>query len=183
MMSGRLKLERYGGLSIALHWLMLLLIAAVYACIELRGYYPKGSDIREGMKAWHFMLGLAVLALVVIRVIARVAGTTPRITPEPKAWQNFLARSVHLALYLFMICMPIAGWLVLSASGKPIPFFGLALPPLMGEDRDVAGQLKELHEAVGSFGYYLIGIHAFAALVHHYVMKDDTLRRMLPWRT
>ena len=81
MMSGSLKLERYGGLSIALHWLMLLMIAAVYACIELRGFYPKGSDIREGMKAWHFMLGLAVLALVIIRMIARVAGTTPRITP------------------------------------------------------------------------------------------------------
>lgn len=183
MMSGSPKLERYGGLSIALHWLMLLLIAAVYACIELREFYPKGSDIREGMKAWHFMLGLAVLALVIVRVIARAAGRTPRITPEPKAWQSVLARSVHLALYLFMICMPIAGWLVLSASGKPIPFFGLTLPSLMGEDRDVAHQIKEWHEAAGNVGYYLIGLHAFAALVHHYVMGDDTLRRMLPWRT
>lgn len=181
-MSGSPKLERYDGMSIALHWLMLLLIAAVYACIELREFYPKASDIREGMKAWHFMLGLAVLVLVIVRMIARAAGRTPRITPEPKTWQNVLARSVHLALYLFMICMPIAGWLVLSASGKPIPFFGLTLPPLVGENRDVAHQIKELHEAVGSVGYYLIGLHAFAALVHHYVMKDDTVRRMLPWR-
>lgn len=181
MTNGSLKPKRYSRLSIALHWLMLLLIASVYASMELRGFYPRGSNIREGMKAWHFMLGLAVLALVIIRVIARVAGTRPRITPEPKAWQNFLARAVHLALYLFMICMPIAGWLVLSASGKPIPFFGLALPPLIGENRDVADQIKELHETVGSFGYYLIGIHALAALVHHHVMKDDTLRRMLPW--
>ncbi len=115
MMSSSPKLERYGGLSIALHWLMLLLIAAVYACIELREFYPKGSDIREGMKAWHFMLGLTVLALVIVRVIARVTGWTPRITSESKAWQNVLARSMHLALYLFMVCMPIAGWLVLSA--------------------------------------------------------------------
>lgn len=177
------KLERYGGLNIALHWLMLLLIAAVYACIELREFYPKGSDIREGMKAWHFMLGLTVLALVIIRVIARVAARTPRITSGPMTWQNVLARAMHLALYLFMIGMPIAGWLALSASGKPIPFFGLSLPPLMGENRNVADQIKELHEAVGNIGYYLIGIHAFAALVHHYFMKDDTLRRMLPWRT
>jgi cytochrome b561 len=181
-MSGSLKSGRYGSLSIALHWLMLLLIAVVYACIELRGYYPKGSDIREGMKALHFMLGLTVLALVIIRVIARIVGTTPRITPEPKAWQRFLSRSVHLALYLFMIFMPVAGWLVLSASGKPIPFFGLVLPPLIGENRDAAHQIKELHETVGTIGYYLIGLHALAALVHHYVMKDDTLRRMLPWR-
>lgn len=176
-------LERYDGVSITLHWLMLLLIAAVYACIELREFYPRGSDIREGLKAWHFMLGLTVLALVVIRVIARVAGRTPRITPEPAAWQNVLARFVHLALYLFMIGMPIAGWLVLSAAREPVPFFGLTLPPLMGENADLAERIEDVHKAVGSFGYYLIGIHAFAALVHHYVMKDDTLRRMLPWRT
>ncbi len=181
-MSGSLKVGRYSGLSITLHWLMLLLIVAVYACIELRGYYPKGSDIREGMKVWHFMLGVAVLALVIIRVIARVAGTTPRITPEPKAWQSVLSRLVHLALYLFMICMPMAGWLVLSASGKPVPFFGLVLPPLMGENRDAAHQIKELHETVGNIGYYLIGLHALAALIHHYVMKDDTLGRIQPWR-
>ena len=81
-----------------------------------------------------------------------------------------------------MIFMPVAGWLVLSASGKPIPFFGLVLPPLMGENTDAAHQIKELHETVGTIGYYLIGLHALAALVHHYVMKDDTLRRMLPWR-
>ncbi len=55
---GREKPYRYGALSIGLHWLMLLLIAAVYACIELRGNFPKGSDMREGLKTWHLMLGL-----------------------------------------------------------------------------------------------------------------------------
>lgn len=173
---------RYDSQSIALHWLMLLLIAAVYACIELREFYPKGSDIREGMKAWHFMLGLTVLVLVVIRVIIRIGRAAPPITPEPPAWQSFLSRLVHLALYLFMIGMPVAGWLLLSTSGKPIPFFGLALPSLMGENKELGGQIKELHEAVGSLGYYLIGLHALAALAHHYLIKDDTLRRMLPAR-
>jgi len=174
--------DRYSGLTISLHWLMLLLIAAVYACIELREFYPKGSDIREGLKAWHFMLGLAVLALVVVRVVARFAGPTPAITPEPPAWQNLLSRLVHLALYALMIGMPVAGWLILSADGKPIPFFGFDLPALVGENKGFAEQVEELHEIGGSIGYYLIGLHALAALFHHYFVKDDTLRRMLPWR-
>lgn len=174
--------KRYSGLSIAMHWLMVLLIAAVYACIELREYYPRGSDIREGLKTWHFMLGLTVLALVLIRIVARLAAPPPPITPAPPAWQALLARFVHLALYVLMIGMPIAGWLILSASGKPVPFFGLELPALMAESKAAAERIEELHETVGVIGYYLIGLHALAALFHHYFVKDDTLARMLPGR-
>jgi cytochrome b561 len=79
-----------------------------------------------------------------------------------------------------MIGMPLAGWVVLSAAGLPIPFFGLELPPLVGQDKALALQVVELHETVGTFGYWLIGLHALAALAHHYLWKDNTLRRMLP---
>ncbi|WP_017939953.1 cytochrome b [Zestomonas thermotolerans] len=173
---------RYGGLSIGLHWLMLLLIAAVYACIELKGFYPKGSEPRELLKQWHFILGLTVFALVWLRLLARLIAPTPRIEPAPPAWQAFLAKLVHLALYALMIGAPLAGWLILSAAGKPIPFWGLELPPLIGEDRELAGQIKELHELAGTLGYWLIGLHAAAGLFHHYVMRDNTLKRMLPAR-
>lgn len=174
--------NRYSGLSIALHWVMLLLIAAVYACIELREYYPRGSNIREGLKMWHFMLGLSVFVLVVLRVVARLGRATPPITPEPPAWQALSASLVHFALYAMMILMPLAGWLILSADGKPIPFFGFELPPLTGENKDLAEQIEELHEAGGTIGYFLVGIHALASLFHHYVVKDDTLLRMMPGR-
>lgn len=174
--------QRFSSLSIALHWVMVLLISAVYATILLRQNYPKGSDIREGLKTWHFMLGLAILALVIIRLLARLSQRTPPITPEPPAWQALLAKATHLALYAFMLMMPLAGWVILSASGKPIPFFGLALPALVGESKALAGQVKEWHETAGTIGYFLIGFHALAALFHHYVVRDDTLRRMLPGR-
>ena len=173
-------LSRYSSLSITLHWAMLLLLIAVYACMELRGYYPKGSDFREGLKMWHFMFGLTVLLLVLIRVVARVTGGTPPINPDPPAWQTLIARLTHLALYAFMIAMPIAGWVILSASGKTIPFYGLDLPALVGPDKPLAEQVKELHETVATIGYFLVGIHAVAALFHHYIIKDDTLRRMMP---
>ena len=80
--------NRYGTLSIGLHWLMLLLLIAVYASINLRELYPKGSDPREALKVWHFMLGLCVFVLVSIRLYARLSAPTPSITPEPAAWHS-----------------------------------------------------------------------------------------------
>ena len=174
--------SRYGSLSIGLHWLMLLLIAGVYACIELRGNFPKGSDIREGLKTWHFMLGLSILVLVLVRLAAHFIGTGPRIEPDPPKWQSLFAKLMHIALYALMIGMPLLGWLTLSAEGKLVPFFGLQLPSLVGESKSIAGWAKELHETGGTVGYFLIGLHAAAALFHHYVVRDNTLRRMLPSR-
>ncbi len=174
--------DRYSKLSIGLHWIILLLLAAVYACIELRELYPKGSDPREALKVWHFMLGLSVLALVVLRLGARIAAPAPAIRPDPPNWQKIPAVLVHLALYVFMIAMPLAGWLILSGEGKPVPFFGLQLPALIGENKDLAKSIKELHQLAGTVGYYLVGLHVAAALLHHYVVRDNTLTRMLPHR-
>lgn len=172
---------RYNRLSIALHWLMVLLIAAVYAVIELKGIYPRGSEPREAMKMWHFMLGLTVLVLVLVRIAVRLKqGKAPAITPPIARWQAVLAKLTHLSLYALMLGLPLAGWLILSLSGKPIPFWGLELPALVGENKDLAGTLKELHETAGKVGYGLIGLHAVAALFHHYIQRDNTLTRMLP---
>ena len=173
---------RYPTATIALHWAMLLLLAAVYAAINLREYFPKGSDIREGLKAWHFMLGLTVLVLVLGRIVLRLLATTPPITPKPPVWQTLAARGVHLALYALMVAMPLAGWTILSAEGATIPFYGLDLPKLVAPDKPLADWLVEIHQTVGTIGYWLIGLHAAAALAHHYFWKDDTLHRMLPWR-
>lgn len=174
---------RYGSVSITLHWLMLVLIASVYACIELRGLFPKGSDPREALKMWHFMLGLSVLILAFLRVLVRfTGGPAPHIEPPPARWQDLIAKTIHYALYGLMLGMPIAGWLILSLGGKPIPFFGLQLPALAAENKDLSKLVKEIHETAGNVGYFLIGLHAFAALFHHYVLRDNTLRRMLPGR-
>lgn len=179
-MFARHTTTRYSGALIALHWLTLLLLIAVYALIELRGIYPKGSDANLLMKHWHFMLGLTVLGLLPIRLLARVGGgATPSIHPPLAVAQARLAKLVHLLLYLFLLVMPILGWSTLSAKGQAIPFFGLELPPLLAADKPLGHQLEEIHETIGTFGYYLIGLHAAAALFHHYWTRDDTMRRML----
>ena len=159
---------------------MLLLIVGVYACIELKGNFPKGSDTRELLKQWHFMLGLSVFALVWLRLLARAIAPTPAIQPAPPARQAIPAKLMHLALYGLMIGAPLAGWLILSAAGKPIPFFGLELPSLVGKDPNLAGTIKEWHKLAGSAGYWLIGLHAIAGLLHHFVVRDNTLSRIQP---
>jgi len=171
---------RYGSLSIGIHWLMLLLFVAVYAFIELRELYPKGSDPREAMKAWHFMLGMLVFVLVWTRLAARFSGPTPAIQPEPASWMQLAAKLGHLALYALMVVVPLLGWLSLSAAGKPTPFFGLELPALIGENKELAKQIKEMHETIGTLGYYLIGLHMAAALYHQHIKHDNTVARMLP---
>lgn len=182
-MSDAATAKRYPNSAILMHWLVLLLVIAAYACILLRTNYERGSDIREALKAWHFMLGLSVLAATFLRIGLRVlVWKTPPITPEPPRILHLLSVAAHLAIYIWLIAMPFAGWTILSAEGDPIPFFGLELPPLTGVNETLAGQVEELHEAGGTLGYFLLGLHAAAALFHHYVMKDSTLVRMLPPR-
>jgi cytochrome b561 len=175
--------QRYPKSAVLLHWLMLALIIAVYAAILLRENFPRGSEIREAFKTWHFMLGLSVLALVSLRIVLRLTvWKVPPIKPAPPRWQSRLGGLVHVALYGLMIGMPIGGWLILSAAGKTIPFWGLSLPALIEPSKAFAGQIKEIHETGGTIGYGLIGLHALAGLFHHYVRKDNALVRMLPGR-
>ena len=133
-----------------MHWLMALLIAAVFALIELREIFPKGSVPRETMKSLHFSLGLAVLALVVLRLVVRVSTRTPPIEPRPAAWQTLMAHGAHLALYGLMLAMPILGWLLLSAEGKDVAFFGLSLPPLTITDKAGAELFEEMARGAGN---------------------------------
>ena len=158
---------RYGTALVAVHWLMAALMVAVFASIELRVLYAKGTEMRDFMKALHFMLGLGVLLMVTLRLAARWASPQPAET-GPRTLAQWAASAGHLALY----------GLVLSASGKPMPFFGLERPALIGADKDLAHNLKELHETVGEAAYWLIGIHVVAALGHHYVLKDGLMTRM-----
>jgi cytochrome b561 len=93
-----------------------------------------------------------------------------------------IGRLTHLTLYGAMLAMPLLGWLMTSAGGHPIPFFGLSLPPLIGENKELGRTLEDVHEFIGNALYYVIGLHAVAALAHHYAVRDNTLLRMMPMR-
>ena len=168
--------------AILLHWLMALLIAAAYATIELRELFPRGSDPREALKSWHYAIGLSIFALLWLRLLIRLVLGAPRPETPPPQWQRLASGAVHLALYAFMLAMPLLGWLTLSAEGDSVRWFGIALPPLVGESEWLAERFEELHESIGTVGYVLVGLHAGAALIHHYLLKDRVLAEMLPAR-
>lgn len=167
---------RYGRATVALHWLTLALIVAAYAAILLRELWPRGSDPREALKALHFSLGLSVFILAWARLAVRAL--SPRQRGRRRG--GWIPRITHLLLYVFLIGMPLLGWLALSAEGDPVRLFGLPLPALTAPNAALGDRVEGLHETIGEIGYWLIGLHAAAALFHHYVLKDDVLRRMLP---
>lgn len=182
MTPGRHPKNRYSLLSIGLHWFMLVLLAAVYICMEISDSFPKGSDLRSGLRTWHYMLGLSIFALAWLRLAVNLWSSAPPVDPAPPLWQSRLARLVQAGLYLLMIGMPLGGWLLLSARDQAVPFFGLQLPALMAGNKAAAGWIKEIHEAGAKAGYFLVGLHAVAALYHHYLLHDNTLTRMLAGR-
>ena len=88
----------YSKTIIRMHWLTLVLMIAVYALIEFRGIFPKGSDGRETMKQWHFMLGLLIFTITWLRLAARGIGVTPPIQPTPPRYLAALASAMHITL-------------------------------------------------------------------------------------
>jgi cytochrome b561 len=173
--------ERYQPPVIVMHWLTLALLVAVYTLIELKGFLPKHSDARAAAQSWHQLCGVGVFVVVWLRLaVRRLYRQTPPIVPQPPRWQMEFAHAMHWVLYAFLIVMPLLGWSVLSAKGHLDLPLGLHLPPLMSPDKLLARTLQGVHETLGNVGYYLIGLHAAAALFHHYGMRDSTLRRMLP---
>lgn len=171
--------ETYAPIRIALHWLIALLMVAVYVTINLHEAFPKGTEMRTTMKVAHYVLGFAVAGFTLLRLAAAMSLPGPVPLDGPKM-QQLLAKAVHLGLFALMLLMPILGYLALSFSGKPVSLFGLDLPLLTWADKGISRQIKEVHEAIGTLGYALIGLHALGALYHHHILKDSTLLRM--WR-
>lgn len=171
---------RFAPVQIALHWLVVAMMVSIYVAMECRGWFPK--DLRPTLiRLLHYSFGITVLFLLPIRLALRLAFPTPPITPTPPLWQERTARAMHLALYAFMLLMPLLAWTSYSLRGKPVWFYGFDLPGFLAPDDILRKQLKPMvwHERIAELGYWLIGLHAAAALFHHYVVRDDTLRRML----
>lgn len=171
---------RYSTPMMALHWITVILVVAAYALMEFKGIFPKGSLERGLMKTIHFSVGGTILAVALLRLVLHFTSRIPAITPQPPRWQHRIGHLMHWILYAMLVVLPITGWLTLNGAGDTVHIWGLPLPDLMGPNKDLSRTLKDLHETIAAAGYWLVGLHALAALYHHYLVKDDTLRRMLP---
>lgn len=172
--------QKYAPVSIALHWITVILMLGIYASIELHEVLPQGNSLRGAMEDWHIYLGLCMLPLGVYRLVINLKLQPPGITPRPPQWQLHITKLMKIYLYLLMIVMPVLGWLYLSAEGEVVNLFMIPLPEIAPVSETLAEFAEEGHEVFGLSGYLFIVVHAAAALYHHYLVKDDTLKRMLP---
>lgn len=174
---------KYGLIAILFHWSMAILIIG----LSVLGLYmvalPDVGFNKEKIVLilYHKEFGLLVSVLFVARLCWRVTQVLPRLVAHLPDWQKIAARFVHLSFYALMMAMPISGWIMSSAAGIPVSFFGLfTLPDLVGSDDHLFQRFIDIHKWFGYFLILLIFVHVGAALRHHFVIKDDTLLRMLP---
>ena len=163
--------------AVIFHWLTFGLVVLAYSSIELRSVFERGSLPRESFKLAHMIIGSALLAVTVLRVGLRLRRPISR--PVMPGIQEWLGRRMHSVLLVFLLTMPLLGWLSLSAEGSQLPVLGTPFPSPLTVSEWLAKQAEELHETIGLVGYYLIGLHASAALMHHYLLRDNRLRDML----
>ncbi|WP_322081615.1 cytochrome b [Burkholderia sp. BCC1972] len=172
------KQTRYSSPAIFFHWAIFVLVALAYLAIEIRG--PKGSDSRVFWMNVHLTAGTFVLVLSVLRVLWRAVSRVPEAIPQALLLR-WLSRLAHLALYVFIIAQPLLGIMMINLGGKPVSLDWLGVSfTLFGPDKALRPTIKEAHELIGNAFYFVIGLHALAALYHHFIRRDDVLRRMAP---
>lgn len=181
---------RYGIVAMTLHWLIAVAILFMIAF----GFYlvrlPKGDPSLFPLVQVHKSIGLTILVLSVLRLGWRLINPVPPLPDTLSPLMKFVARATHVALYVLIIVIPLSGWAFVSASplGFPTLWFGwfrwphisflAALP--RAEKLHIVGTLFTTHAYLAFAAAFLIALHAGAALMHHFLLKDDTLRRMLP---
>ncbi|MGV1926512.1 cytochrome b [Agrobacterium tumefaciens] len=171
------SIARYDSVGRGLHWLIAALIVTEFCLGLLVDTFP--SSWEDGVVNTHKLIGISILFLVLLRLVWR-AGHKPPVS-EPMGFLLERASSVsHVLLYCLMIAVPLVGLGFAARSGQRIDFGMFSIGPVSVQNETVAGQIGEIHELLA---YVLIGLaslHALAALWHHFVRKDDVLRRMLP---
>jgi len=172
----------YTGTAKVLHWLVALIIIGLFVL----GQYMSDlsmSPRKLQLYSWHKWFGVTVFLLVLVRLGWRLMHQPPRLPEQMPKLQQLASHVGHTALYGLMLAIPISGWLMSSAKGYQTVWFGvLPIPDLLGKDKLLGDLLAELHGALNGVLMFIVVIHVIAALKHHFIDRDDVLKRMLPAR-
>jgi cytochrome b561 len=158
-----------------LHWGMAIMIVGLFALGMVAEELPRGASREFGMML-HQSIGLVFVALLLVRLATR-----PAVAAAASAFERLAARAMHSGLYVLMFAAALSGLASQWARGRGIDFFGLVtfVSPVTGS-RALGKLFEEVHEAAATGILVLAGLHAAAALRHHYVRRDGRLRAILP---
>ena len=170
----------YGGVMRAIHWTTPVLLIAVYTL----AWSIDGAGSRDEamwLTMMHRSFGLTILALTLFRLVWRQISHIPALPESLPRLQRIAARLVTAALYLLLLLQPLLGLTASEAHGDRIRVFdAFTVPLLMATNRPVSRQIFAVHGMVALVILAVVGLHACAALYHHFVLRDEVLRGMLP---
>jgi cytochrome b561 len=172
--------ERWGSVSIALHWTIaaLVLLVQVPAGITMVAVEP--GTLQNVFYNVHKTNGIVIFLLAIVRLGWRWSHPVPFLPADMPGWQAKLARTTHALLYIVLFLMPITGFLYTAMGGFPVPFFMVYdLARLVPENKPVAEIFKYAHLTLQFVLYATVVLHVAGAFNHHLVRKDGVLRRML----
>jgi cytochrome b561 len=172
--------RRWGAIAQLLHWLIVLFIVAQLTLATLFEQLPAGAK-KLTLLSRHKSIGITILMLALVRLAWRWSNPTPTLPDTLKPYERALARLTHALLYVLLFAVPLSGWLMSSARGFPVSWFGfLQLPDLVPKNKVLYEALVTTHGILAWSLGIVATVHLVAALKHHFVLKDDVLRRMLP---
>jgi cytochrome b561 len=173
--------RRWGAVAQLFHWTIVVLLVVQVTLAFMADDLPNGLR-KLTLLARHKSVGITILALVILRLLWRHLNQTPELPEKLKPYERLLARFTHAALYVLLFLMPLTGWMMSSARGFPVSWFGfIQLPDLVPKSKPLYDFFVAAHETLAWVLALVVTLHVAAALKHHFVLKDDVLRRMLPF--
>ncbi|MDP3270194.1 MAG: cytochrome b [Legionella sp.] len=171
---------QYPPISKLFHWVLAFAVI-IMLCV---GFLL--DSIPDQFKGTAYMLhkstGITILFLMILRFIWVHAAGKPPLPESVKLWEIILSRFVQYGFYILLLIMPLSGWIMSVAADKVPVYFGLFKAPLpwISPDKSLAGLMAESHEIIAWILIIFIGLHAAGAFKHHFINRDNVLRRMLP---
>jgi len=172
---------RFAAASQLLHWLMApMIVAMLFVGVGMVTSVSRRYDLLVSI---HRPLGIAILALCVVRIVNRFINPPPDLSDTVLPLQRFAAKASHILLYALMLIMPLVGWGMLSAARYPIVLYGpVQLPPILPHDLALYAWLRELHTGLAYLLFATVLVHLGAALYHGLIRRDGVFGSMASWR-
>jgi cytochrome b561 len=174
---------RFGAVTQLLHWLTVVLVGTAYMVSPGGGEERVYSAASDAVRQTHETVGILLFALVLVRILWRLFEPTPQ-TPPMAPWMKHSASAAHVALYVLLVAIPLTAIAGAWLEGHSFTILGIGnVGPMLSQVHDLGQSIAYVHTILGNVIIWLAGLHAAAALFHHYVLRDGVLTSMLPdWK-
>ena len=177
-----MQTEKYSLSMRLLHWLMAISILGIIGSgWFMAGLDPDVAPYKYDIYFWHKSFGVLAMLLIIVRIAVRFKSHIPAMPAGLPSFQKVVAKLAHFLLYVLMFAVPLSGILMSDFGGREIPFFGLSLPELLENDKEMAGLMHSIHVYIPYILLGIIALHVAGALKHRFLdaPENDVLNKML----